>query len=84
MTLDYWSVCNEYHEGKVVKEKYATQLTIPLKESASLLRNFLLWPFAALTLLSINVLNQKSQDCKMSSNNDVINVLNILAGKESW
>ena len=72
---------------------------IPLKEEASLLRNFLPWSFATLTLLSLNVLNQKSQgsffylqrvelsfqfETQMSSNNDVIDALNILARKESW
>ena len=36
------------------------ELTIPLKEAASLLRNFLLLSFAALTLLSPNVLSQIS------------------------
>ena len=36
------------------------QCTIPLKEEASLLRNFLPWSFADLTLLPLNVLNQKS------------------------
>ena len=34
--------------------------TIQLKEAASLLRNFLPWFFATLTLLSFNVFSQKS------------------------
>ena len=70
--------------------------TIPLKEEGSLLRKFLPWSFATLTLLSLNVLNQKSWDSfyfqralifnlrHMSLNNDVINVLNISARNESW
>ena len=33
------------------------ELTIPLKEEASLLQNFLPWSFATLTLLSLNILN---------------------------
>ena len=36
------------------------QWTISLKEAASLLQSFLLWSFADLTLLSLDVLSQQS------------------------
>ena len=51
-------------EGKLKlfpkEASYNYKWTIPLKEAASLLRDFLPWSFAALTLLSLNVSNQKS------------------------
>ena len=61
------------------------QWTIELKAAASLLQNFLLRSFAALTLLSLNILSQKSYDSffkspqfqfetQVARNNDVINV----------
>ena len=57
--MSFREAVNEVMEVAV---KVLLQWTIPLKEAASLLWYFYRDPLRTLTLLSLNVLSQKSQD----------------------